>query len=603
MTRYGYWNRILRVDLTERRTWVEEPGDGLYRLLLGGRGFIARTLLHETPAGMDAYDPRNPLMFMPGVMTGVPLPGAGRHTVGARSPLSMGHGESESGGFWGAELKKAGWDGIVVQGASETPVYLWINEDQVELRDASHLWGLVTGEAEERIIEELGDPRVKVAQIGPAGENLVRYASIANDLNEVAGRSGVGAVMGAKRLKAIAVRGKKSVPVADPEAIKRIAKWVSGTLDENHYSYHNFGTGGSMLAKNAEGGMPTLNYQLGQFTGTEQITAQAVRDRIRIDMRSCYACSVRCKKVVRVEARETGEVLKGGRPVPVDPKGRYSIDPRYGGPEYESLASLGANLGVDDLIAVCKANERCNALCMDTISTGCTIAWAAECFERGLLTLADTGGYEVRFRDPEQVVELVEKIARREGAIGDLLADGALRAAQRIGRGTEGYVVHVKGLEIAMHDPRHMAAVRTSYLFSPTGGDHMRSATAKNGVRNSAGLCFFLNYDEPTVLDALRAVTGWDLTQEEVETVFERGATLARLVNLREGVTRADDTLPPRMREHLPKHAGIAQEQIDAEVTAYYRERGWDPDTGVPAEARLCELGLAEMLGAGVSQR
>lgn len=599
--RYGYWNRILHVDLTDRRTWVEEPGDELYRLLLGGRGFIALRLLRETPPGMDAFDPRNPLMFMAGVLTGVPIPGAGRHSVGARSPLTMAYGEAESGGFWGAELKKAGWDGIVVHGASETPVYLWINEDQVEFRDASHLWGLVTGDAEERIVAELGDPRIRVAQIGPAGENLVRFASIGNDLNEVAGRSGMGAVMGAKKLKAIAVRGRKTVPVADPEVLKRIAKWVAATLDEQHYTYHYFGTGAAMVAKNAEGGMPTLNYALGQFEGVEQITAQAIRDQVRIEMRSCYACSVRCKKVVRVEQRERGETYKG-RPVAVDPKGRWSVDPRYGGPEYETLASLGANLGVDDLIAICKANERCNALCLDTISTGCTIAWAAECFARGLLTPADTGGYEVRFRDPEQVVDLIEKIARREGVIGDLLAEGALRAARRIGRGTEQYVVHVKGLEIAMHDPRHMPPMRMSYLVSPTGGDHLRTATARNGLRNSAGLCLFLNYDEATVLDALRGVTGWDLTQEELDTIFERGVTLARLYNLREGVTRADDTLPPRMREDLPKHRGISQEQIDAEVTEYYRQRGWDPETGVPTPARLAELGLADLVGASVSR-
>ena len=598
MARFGYWNRILHVDLTDRRWWVEEPGDELYRLLLGGRGFIARTLLRDTPTGMDAYDPRNPLMFMPGVMTGVPLPGAGRHTVGARSPISFGYGESESGGFWGAELKKAGWDGIVVHGASATPVYLWIDEDTIEFRDASHLWGLVTGDAEEKIIEEVGDPRAKVAQIGPAGEHLVRYASIGNDLNEVAGRTGMGAVMGSKKLKAIAVRGKKNVPVADPEAIKRIAKWVAGTLDENHYAFHNFGTGANMTGKNAEGGMPTMNYQFGQFDTVELITAQAVRDQMRVEMKSCYACSVRCKKVVRVEKEDTGATLKNGKPVAVDPKGRYSIDPRYGGPEYESLASLGSNLGVDDLIAICKANERANALCLDTISVGCTIAWAAECFERGLLTTEDTGGYEVRFRDPEQVVDLIEKIARREGKVGELLAEGAYRASQIIGRGTEQYVVHVKGLEIAMHDPRHMAAVRTSYLFSPTGGDHMRSATSKNGVRNSAGLCFFLNYDEPTVLDALRAVTGWDLTQEEVDTIFERGATLARLFNLREGVTSADDDLPARMYDALPKHAGVTKELINSEVTAYYRDRGWNTETGAPTAARLRDLGIAELVPA-----
>ncbi len=597
--RYGYWNRILNVDLTERRWWVEEPGDDLYRQLLGGRGFIARTLLRDTAAGIDAYDPGNPLLFMPGVLTGVPLPGSGRHTIGARSPLSAGYGESEAGGFWGAELKKAGWDGIVVRGASETPVYLWINEDTVEFRDAAHLWGLVTGQAEEQIVAELGDPRIRVAQIGPAGENLVRFASISNDLNEVAGRAGMGAVMGAKKLKAIAVRGKKNVPVADPEAIKRIAKWVSGTLDENHYAFHNFGTGAAMAAKSAEGGMPTLNYQLGAFEGSDRISAIAVRDQVRVEMRGCYACSVRCKKFVRVEARDTGEKLKNGRPVPVDPKGRWSIELRYGGPEYESLAALGANLGIDDLIAVCKANEQANAYCLDTISLGCTIAWAAECFERELLTAADTGGYAVRFHDPEQVVELAGKIARREGVIGELLAEGALRAAQRIGRGTEQYVVHVKGLEIAMHDPRHMERMRTSYLFSPTGGDHMGSATNKNGLRNQAGLCFFLNYSDQMALDALCATTGWDLDQQELDQIFERGISLTRLFNLREGVTRADDTLPHRMREDLPKHAGITQEQIDALADGYYRDRGWDA-SGIPTPERLAELGLSEFAGSVV---
>ncbi len=597
--RYGYWNRILNVDLSDRRWWVDEPGDELYRQLLGGRGFIARTLLRETPAGLDAFDPRNPLLFMPGVLTGVPLPGSGRHTIGARSPLSMGYGEAEAGGFWGAELKKAGWDGIVVRGASATPVYLWINEDSVEFRDAAHLWGLVTGDAEEQIVAELGDPRIRVAQIGPAGENLVRFASVSNDLNEVAGRAGMGAVMGSKKLKAIAVRGKKNVPVADPETIKRLAKWVSGTLDENHYAFHHFGTGAAMAAKSAEGGMPTLNYQLGAFEGSDQISAIAIRDQVRVEMRGCYACSVRCKKFVRVEALDTGEKLKNGRQVAVDPKSRWSVDARYGGPEYESLASLGANLGVDDLIAICKANEQANALCLDTISLGCTIAWAAECFDRELLTPSDTGGYSVRFHDPEQVVELAGMIARREGVIGDLLAEGALRAAQRIGRGTEQYVVHVKGLEIAMHDPRHMERMRTSYLFSPTGGDHMGSATNKNGLRNSAGLCFFLAYNDQQVLEALRATTGWDLDQQELDLIFERGISLTRLVNLREGVTRADDTLPQRMREDLPKHAGITQSQIDALADGYYRDRGWD-GRGVPTPQRLSELGLSEFAGAAV---
>ncbi len=599
MSRYGYWNRILHVDLTERRSWVEEPGDDLYRQLLGGRGFIARTLLRETPAGMDAFDPRNPLMFMPGVLTGVPFPGNGRHSVGARSPLSLGYGEAEAGGFWGAELKKAGWDGITVHGASETPVWLWVTENGVEIRDASHLWGMVTGDAEEAIRAELGDKLVRVTQIGPGGENLVRFAAVSNDLNEFAGRAGMGAVMGSKKLKAIAVRGKKNVPVADPEVPKRIAKWVSSTMEEKHYAFHNFGTGAAMVTKSVEGGLPTRNYQMGSMDTVERITAVAVRDEVLQSMGGCYACSVRCKKVVRVEARDTNATVKG-RPVAVDPKRRWSVDPRYGGPEYETLSSLGNNLGVDDLVAVCKSNELANALCLDTISLGATIAWAAECFERGLLTEDDTGGYEVRFADPEQVVDLIGRIAHREGRIGQLLAEGAWRAAQKIGRDTEQYVVHVKGLEIAMHDPRHMPPMRLSYLFSPTGGDHLRSATSLNGVRNMSGLCFFLNYDDATVLDALRGVTGWDITQQEVETIFERGLALTRLVNVREGLTRADDTLPARMREDLPKHPGISQESIDADVTAYYAARSWDPETGVPTPERLRVLGLDEFVPAAV---
>ncbi|MBI1846481.1 MAG: aldehyde ferredoxin oxidoreductase, partial [Candidatus Rokubacteria bacterium] len=426
MERYGYWNKILHVNLGDRRTWIEEPGDVFFRRHGGGRGLIAHYLLKHVPKGADPLGPDNVLIFAPGVLTGTPVPGAGRHSVGAKSPLTGGFGESESGGFWGAELKRAGWDGIVVHGVSATPVYLWINEGAVEIRDAAHLWGKITGEVQDAILGEVGDARARVATIGPAGENLVRFACIANELNEVAGRTGMGAVMGSKKLKAIVVRGKTAVKLADAKGLNTIAKWVSSTMDDKHRAFHEFGTGAAMQGKSLEGGMPVLNYRLGAADTIAKVDAIAVRDQMRVKMEACYACSVRCKKVIHIEkkeevAREAQEKTYGGKgKVGFDPLGRYAVDPRYGGPEYESLAAMGVNLGLDDLVAICKSNEMCNYLGLDTVSLGATLAWAMECFEKGLLTLDDTGGVPLKFHDADGVIKLTEMIAYRRG-IGNLL--------------------------------------------------------------------------------------------------------------------------------------------------------------------------------------
>src|SRR6266508_2336525 len=568
MDRYGYWNKILHLSLSDRRTWVQEPGDHFFRRYAGGRGLIAHYLLEHVPRGADPLGPDNILIFAPGVITGAPVPGAGRHSVGAKSPLTGAFGESESGGYWGAELKRAGWDSIIVHGVSPTPVYLWINDGAIEFRDAAPLWGRVTGLVEEAIVGELGDPRIRVAQIGPAGENLVRFACIANDLNEVAGRTGMGAVMGSKRLKAIAVRGKIPVRIADQPALMGVAKWVSGTMDEKHRAFHEFGTGAAMQGKSLEGGMPVLNYRLGASETVGKVDAMAVR-----------------------EASET--VYKGRARVAFDPLGRYRVDPRYGGPEYESLASLGVNLGLDDLIAICKSNEMCNYLGMDTVSLGATLAWAMECFEKGILTLDDTGGVPLRFHDADGVVKLVEMIAYRRG-VGDLLADGSRHAAQRLGRGSEAFLTTVKGLEMAMHDPRHMPVMRASYLLAPTGGDHMRQTSNRNGLRNQVGLCHFLAYEDDQTLTILKAVTGWDVTPEELVTTAHRGLTLARLFNMREGFGRADDRLPARFTDPLPKHAGLTSEQQDKVVTDYYVEQGWDVATGAPTAETISALEITE---------
>jgi len=532
------------------------------------------------------------LVFAPGVLTGAPVPGAGRHSVGAKSPLSGGFGEAEAGGFWGSELKRAGWDAIVVHGASARPVYLWINEDRAEIRDASHLWGKVTGDVEEAIHAELGDPRIRVAQIGPAGENLVRFANVANDLNEFAGRSGLGAVMGSKKLKAIAVRGKTPVRVADQPALLAISKWVSNTVDQVHRGFHEYGTGGAMQGKSLDGGIPTLNYRLGTFEGTDKIDAIAIKEEVRIDMGACFACSVRCKKVVQIEMREEDAgVTRKGVKIAVDPQHRYRVDPKYGGPEYESLASLGTNLGVDDIVAVCKSNELCNMMGMDTTSAGSTIAWAMEAYEKGVLTPEDTDGVKLEFRDGDAVVQMLQMIARREG-IGDLLAEGSQRAAAKIGQGSEDYLTTVKGMEMAMHDPRHMAAMRASYLLAPTGGDHMRQTGDKNGLRNQVGMCHFLAYDDDQTAQILNAVTGWGIDAAEMVATAHRGLPLARLFNMREGMTRADDRLPKRFSEDLPKHKGLTGEELGEIVTDYYVEQGWDPETGAPTRETVRALGI-----------
>lgn len=573
-------NRILRVDLTERRCWTERPGDAFFRKHLGGRNFIAHYLLTETPRGADAFDPVNRLVFAMGPTTGVALPGAGRHSVGAKSPLTGLFGESEAGGYWGSELKQAGWDGIVIEGRASEPVYLWIKDDQVEFRDASHLWGKITGPVETAIREELGDQQIRVTQIGPAGENLVRYACIVNDLNEVAGRTGLGAVMGSKNIKAIAVRGSTRVQVADREPVRDTARWVAReTLAEGgtHHRLHTWGTGAMVQSKQLEGHLIVHNFRDGQLDGATNIDAIAMRDQVIDHMDRCFACSVRCKKRVKIET----------------PK--VKVRPKYGGPEYETLAAIGTNTGVTDIMAVCKGNEMLNFLGMDSISAGATIAWAMEMEEMGRLRDHNEDGQPLRFGSAQDLLDLIEKIAYRDG-IGDLLAEGALRAARAIGGDAEDYVVHVKGLEVAMHDPRAMKDMRDNYPITPTGGDHTGAGLKRTSVRNTVGLCQFLDYDDTKALELLNAATGWDMSPEELHETFERGLTMARLFNLREGMTARDDRLPERL--HQPIRQGplsdyrLPRDEVRTYVQGYYSERGWDPDRGLPYADTLKHLGV-----------
>jgi len=576
----GYWDRILHVDLSARTTRVESLGDQFWRRHLGGRAIIAHYLLTEVPQGADPLGPENVLVFAGGVLTGTPFPGAGRHSVGAKSPMTGLFGESEAGGFWGAELRHAGWDAIVFHGRADTPVYLWIKDDAVEILDAAEIWGLETAEVEDALRAKHGERLLRVAQTGIAGEHLVRYALVVNDLNEVAGRGGMGAVMGSKNLKAVAVRGTKKIPVADPKPLQATAKWVTETMEDVHYNFHHFGTGAGIIGKHLEGHMIVRNFQDGQWNPEkiQAIDAKTIAETDGFKMDGCYACSVRCKKRVKDEA--------------------MSLLPKFGGPEYETIGSVGTNLTIGDLPTVMLLNQRLNQVGIDTVSFGGTVAWAMECYDRGLLTTDDTGGVELRWGDGATVLKLVDQVARREAPLGELLADGALAAARKLGRESEQYVVHVKGLEVAMHDPRGMPRMLENYPVNPTGGDHTGGAHAKTSLRNSIGLCIFLGYDDDRTLDLVRAATGWDLDQQELRTVVSRGLSLARLYNLREGMSSEADRLPQRLHEPLLKgplsDKQLTRDEVQTIVHDYYRQQGWHPESGAPLLGTLQALDIAD---------
>lgn len=612
---YGYSGQILRVNLSQGTTSADTLDELFCRKHLGGAGFVSYFLLKELRPGIDPLSPENKLIFALGPVTGVPLPGSGRHCVGAKSPLTGGYAKSESGGFWGAELKRAGYDAVIVEGKAEKPVYLWIHDGEVSIRDASYLWGKNTKETQETIRAELGDSRIRVAAIGLGGERLVRFACIMNDLKDAAGRGGMGAVMGSKNLKAIAVRGHKGPEVAEPERIKELRQWVLAHR-ELWASLHDLGTGATMEAHIATGNAPVHNFLDGEFPAAVDISAQAIRDTIRIKMEACYACPVRCKKVVKVD----------------EP---YSVDPAYGGPEYETLAALGSTCDISNLKAVAKGNELCNAYSLDTISMGVVIAFAMECFENGLLTIKDTGGIELRFGNAEAMLKLIELIAKREG-IGDILAEGVARAAQKIGKGAMEFAMHVKGVEIPMSDPRVKAALGLGYAVNPHGADHCANLDdtiySRRGpdldrvkplgileplpaddlgprkvsmfrdvhlfriAQDSLVLCWFFPYDVQQVADILSAVTGWNTGPIEMLRMAERTMTMARLFNIREGLTAADDKLPNRF--FRPKRNGVLStkfydpEQLERAKSYYYTLMGWDAKTGIPTPEKLQELGI-----------
>jgi len=608
----GVNGRILRVDLTSGQLSIEKPPEDDYKLYLGGRGFIVKTLLEEVPKGADPLGPENKLIFALGPITGHPIVGSARNSIGAKSPLTGRYGESEAGGYWGAELKRAGFDAIIIEGVSSKPVYLWINNGTAEIRDAGNIWGLEVADTRDAIHRELSDKRIRTAIMGPAGEKLVSYACIFNDINHAAGRTGMGAVMGSKKLKAVAVRGKKPPEMADKEKIKELNQWMAQNFKKLTGTW-KYGTGNAIEKYENIGNLPIRNFQGGRFPGVANITAALLREKYGVKMEGCFGCPIKCKKVVAMD-----------RP--------YTINPVYGGPEYETLGALGSNCGIDNLEAIMKAHEICARYGIDTISAGGSIAFAMECFEKGILTPEDTDGLDLRFGNAEAMLAMLERIANRTG-FGDLLAQGTKRAAEKIGKGSEKFAIHTKGEELPMHNPRLKHGMGLHYSVHATGADHVTGVhdTSVNEdtvnwqaidvtesipstemsprkarmvyqmgpwrqIINTLGLCAFVPWPYKKIRDIMEYVTGWPMSLWRLMKASERGMTLARIFNIREGWTAEDDILPERFASPPPEDdpqrgVVIEREKFEEAKRTYYQMMGWD-ESGVPTYARLVELNI-----------
>jgi aldehyde:ferredoxin oxidoreductase len=614
----GYWGKILRVDLTTGEIRVEEKNEKFYRMYLGGRGIIAYYLLNEVHPKADPLGAGNLLIFAPSVLTGAGIPGSGRNSVGAKSPLTGAYGEGEGGGDWGVRLRWAGYDALVVAGVSASPVYLWINNHTVEIRDAGHLWGLETHPAQTAIQEEVGDSKLSTAIIGPGGERLVRFACISLDGHNFIGRAGMGAVMGSKRLKAVAVNGNTRPAVADSEAIRDIARWLRENYEAPLGTMQEMGTARGVSIVNSAGGFPTRNFREGAFEGVETLTGRYMTDTILVDRESCYACPVHCKRVVEFD--DNG----------------LSVGREYGGPEYETIGGFGSVCGIADIKVVAKANEICNRYTIDTISAGVFAAGAMECAEKGLIPPQFLDGIDLRFGSAEGLLTLVEQIGRREG-LGDILADGMPGIVEKLGEEAAGYMMHVKGQPLPLHEPRWKPAMGIGYAISPTGADHMHNIhdpvyandqvpafdPARNlgildgidtldlnppkarlfvymmlnkSAMNNLNLCAFMPYSFDMIVQQVAAVTGWNFSNWELMKATERSLDMARVFNMREGFTAEDDDLPRRFFEPLEGGALKGKHLDPVEFYAIrdlvYQMLGWDTKTGAPKPWKLYELGL-----------
>ncbi len=615
---------VHHVDLTRGTVQTKTVPDDVYRKYPGGSALAAYLVLQAIPVGVDPLGPDNVLVMAVSPLTGLAISGQSRMTACARSPLTGAIGDSQCGGFFPAEMRNAGADAIVFTGQAAEPVYLWLHDGRAELRPAKHLWGKVTDEVD-RLLKQECDAKAEIAQIGPAGEKLVRFAAIMNMVNRANGRTGMGAVMGSKRLKAVVVRGTQPPKPAAPEKFRELVKRLKELQEANPGIgwFGEFGTAGVLGIQDKMGGLPTRNYNEGTFEQAKEIDGGTLAKTILKERDTCYACVVKCKRVV--EVHEPG----------------LDVDPVYGGPEYETLALFGSMCGVGDLRLLAKASADANMYGMDTISAGGTIAWAMEAKAKGLL---DDQGLGLAFGDGHSVLRAIKAIASRRG-VGDLLAEGSLRAAKSLGAAAVDLTVTAKGQEFPAHMPQHKRSLGLIYAVNPFGADHQSSEhdsmlktkpgslhrrrlaelgefgdldlrdLSDDKVRfayrtqcfysalDSLGLCQFVwgpswqLYGPAETVELVRAGTGWDATMDELLTIGERRIHLLRAFNAREGIGKNADVLPKKLFQPLGGKgptAGVAltAEEFERARESYYQLAGCDPGTGHPTRAKLTELGL-----------
>ena len=617
---------ILHVDLSGGAVRREPFTIDMVTGYIGARGYSARLLWDMVNPGINALGPDNPLIFGVGPLTGTAAPCSGRISVTCKSPATGFYLKTNVGGGWGGHLKYAGYTHVVFTGCSEKPVYLWLDDDKIELRDANHLWGKDVVETNALIKEELGDPEIKVACIGPGGENLVSFAAIMTSNYNAAGRGGAGAVMGAKQLKAIAVRGTKAIGVADPAAFDKGLKdaWKEIRADPRVARSHQYGSSGGILALNEMHLAPSYNFQQGYFEDADKITGQRfVEDGYLKRRAACYACPIGCHRYVEID------------------QGRYA-GTFTGGPEYETVQALGSGCGVSDVEAVLKTNSLCNRYGLDTISTGGVIQWLMECHQRELEF--DRGGLDLSWGNAEALVELVKRIALREG-IGDLLAKGVKRAAEEMGQDSHEWAIQSKGLEQSRVETRSTHAYALAFMVNPRGPDHLMTEplaefgfspealavikritgseeyadprrTEKRAeivrwhedvfaVTECLGLCAFTSTSKyfmspERMAELLSAAVGERFDVEQLMRLGRKIVTLEKCFNVREGATRSDDRLPRRlMYEEQPdvpgKDAINSPEKMNKMLDQYYALHGWDKETSWPTREVLNSLGLSDV--------
>ena len=616
--------RILNVNLTTGAIEVEEVPEATYRQLLGGYGVGARLLFDRIPAGADPLGPDNILGFFPGLLTGTPLFGQ-RFQVVCKSPKNNGWGDASCGGDFGPMLKFAGFDGLLVSGVADRPVYLYISDDTIEVRDAADYWGMLAIECEDRLKADLqalsGKRPTSVALIGPAGEGRSIMAGIVNERGRLAARSGVGAVMGSKLLKAVAAQPSKKVMAQTREVIKTVQDSLKGFNPRSLEFYRTYGTTGVTPVSAISGDAPVKNWGgvgIVEFVGSADMsgmTGSNVNERMEKKY-ACWHCPVAC----------------GAESIDGSDRGEFAFPKHTHRPEYETMGAFGLMTGSNDVDAMIAINHWCNEYGLDTISTGAAISFAIECFEQGALTKEDTDGLELTWGNPSVVLKLVHAIGRRQG-FGDVLADGVQRAASRIGQGAEAFAVHIDGEEPPMHDPRLDFGYGASYLGDPTPGRHTLWSPGKSSkfpnapglpeerfesrgwgrkekhagesahVMNASGMCSFIFSMAPTdrIPEWINLVTGWDTTHEEVQEVGERIANLRLAFSLKHGNNPATRTMPGRMRGDPPPPIGPHKgKTLDADLmrSEWFEAAGWDPATALPSRAKLESLGLTDVADA-----